>query len=355
MITRFRALAILLSLSACERVSWSGPTIADGVSVATIRYNGRRIVQTNPVSCRVKGLTDGVAPIGDISMIEGDRHWLRRDDGSIIIFPAFPACLKKGGDPGRSADVTAAASRRYPYDDTTYVFDSATTPSSVDLYDGRAFMSAGAAGELVSVELKGGAQPMRHDLPSAFPGLTRIVPSGPLGTEGLGADLKSDRYVGVRATAIQLAPGTRCGTTARRGVVILAKDDECQFVNHCPRSVGNVVCGHELGGLRVRYDTRFAKAEIVPTERDPHFRATFFPATNPAFERAPVVELGSPTSKYHLRSWAPAICLEDKCATPEPGDSFVPVLFYYPAQRLLITAGPEHRTFSPTMFGGQVH
>ncbi len=336
--------ALLVGCNSSEGSSES-PKTAQFMSTAKFSYEGREITQENPVHCEFVGLNDGIVHIGRAPWIEGDRHWLKRSDGSIIIFPEFQSCME-GAELGERREVMAREEHLAPLSHETYVFDSSDKPTKVDILTADAFASAVGDSVLRSVSLTRADNPLTHRLATAFPGLGKIVPEpDPILTEGLGADMYPGMFVGVQAKASILAPNTKCGTSATTGVVILPERDGCQFVNDCKKSGPKIVCGKDAGGLRVSYDKSFSTATVAMGEPDAKYQMTLYDSRLPAFGNAPSI----PWNNH--RKWTPRLCVVELCATPT--EPFLPVLFYFPAKRLLIEVGPVHRPFGKGMFSAR--
>jgi hypothetical protein len=325
--------------------SLSGPQKMVGfVSTATFDDNGRTTTQSNTVRCEYSSMTgDGRAQIGYQPDIEGDRHWAKRADGSIIVFAELHPCIINAALNDRK-DVEIGNDPSMNRSNETYVFDSSDMPTKVDVFTGNAFTQPN---DLLLV-LKS-VSVVRTDAPTAtprlaeaFPGLAKIIPDNQ--HMGLGADIFPGSFIGVRAEASQLAVNTKCGTSATSGIVILPSSDGCVFINDCEKSSDKIVCGKPAGAFQVNYDATFSTAHIEPGKPDKNYKTTLFNAGLPAFRRAPGIPWNG------LRKWMPQICMEKLCAkVTEPQAS---VVFYYPAKRLLIEARPTSQAFHNGVFDG---
>lgn len=325
--------------------SLSGPKKMVGfVSTAIFDDNGRITTQSNTVRCQYFGMTgDGRAQIGYQPDIEGDRHWAKRPDGSIIVFAELHPCMKNAALDDRE-DVEIGNDPSMNRSNETYVFDSSDAPTKVDVLTGNAFTEPNdrlLVLKSVSV-VRTDAPPATHRLAEAFPGMAKILPDDQ--QRSLGADIFPGSFIGVRAEASQLAASTKCGTSATSGIVILPSGDDCVFINDCDKSGGNTICGKPAGGFQVKYDATFSTARIVPGKPDKNYKATLFNAGLSAFSKAPGIPWNG------LRKWMPQICMEKLCATlPEAHSS---VVFYYPAKHLLIEARPMRQIFDKGVLYG---
>lgn len=325
--------------------SLSGPKKMVGfVSTATFDDNGRITTQSNNVRCEYFRMTDdGKAQIGYQPGIEGDRHWAKRPDGSIIVFAELHPCMEHAALNDRE-DVKIGNDPSISRGNETYVFDSSDAPTKVDVLTGNAFTEPNDSPlVLKSVSVaRTDAPTATHRLAEAFPGLAKIVPDNQ--HMGLGADIYPGSFIGVRAEASQLAANTNCGTSATSGVVILPSGDYCAFINDCEKSSAKVVCGKPVGGFLVKYDATFSTARIEPGKPDKNYKATLYNAGLPAFGSAPGIPWNG------LRKWMPQICMEKLCATmTQPHSS---VVFYYPAKHLLIEARTTSQAFYKGVFDG---
>ena len=325
--------------------SLSGPKkMAGFVSTAIFEDNGRVTTQSNTVRCEYSAMTeDGRAQIGYQPDIEGDRHWAKRSDGSIIVFAELHPCMKNAAL-GDHEDVAIGNDPSMSRSNETYVFDSSDEPTKVDVFTGNAFTQPNdhlLVLKSVSVA-RTDAPELTHGLAQAFPGLAKIVPDEQ--HMRLGTNIFPGSFVGVTAQVSQLAANTKCGTSATSGLVNLASGDHCVFINDCDKSSDKVVCGKPAGAFRVDYDATFSTARIQPGKPDKNFKATLYDAGLPAFGSAP----GIPWNGG--RKWMPEICMEKLCATMTRPDSSV--VFYYPAKRLLIEARITSQAFYKGVFDG---
>jgi len=340
-------ISIALSLiSACLLVSCGklpgSPPMIEATSTAIFKYNGQRLTQANAVRCEMVGMNDGVVHIGSAPRIEGDRHWFKRADGSIIIFPEFDSCIDTAAIPGESREVMHPNGVFEPQSHETFVFNSSESPTLVDILAANTFTSPTDQSILQSVILTRADVPLTHNLAIAFPGLAKMAPDPDQPATGVpGGDVFAGNFLGVQARATILASNTKCGTNAVTGVVILSERDACRFVNECNKSARKLVCGKEAGGLHVSYDPSFSTANVVMGKPDLRYRATLYDSRLPVFAKA----------RSSSRKWRPVICVEATCAAPRDAD--LPTLFYYPARHLLIEVGPTNKIFGAHMFSGR--
>jgi hypothetical protein len=346
----FFSAAVLAGCDSSEGLLGS-PKTAQFVSTAKFFYEGSEVTQENPVHCKFVNLKQLVSLKGDLAhrravlWVDGDRHWLKRRDGSIIIFPQFQSCID-GAEPGERREVMTREEHLAPLSDETFVFDRSYKPTKVDILTADAFASAAEDSVLRSVTLTRADNPLTKRLAKEFPSFEQTAPeSDPLRTQGLGADMNPGMFVGVQAKAFILASNTKCGTSATVGVVILPEQDRCRFVNDCKRSDQKTVCGKDAGGLRVSYDASFSIATIALSEPDPKYQMTLYDSRLTVFGHA------SGTSWNNRRKWAPRLCVDRVCTTPiRP---FLPILFYVPAKHLVIEARLVRRKFDEGMFSAR--
>lgn len=345
-----RTLAILLPvllLFACNR--GGEPSNSSGkiqiISTAVFDYHGERLTQASSVRCEYVNVSDGVVHIGRAPWVEGDRHWLKRTDGTIIILPEFESCVEHA-QPGEQLDAMTMNGHFAARSEETYVFNNVRAPTQVDVLTPDAFASAGSEPILRSVTLTRADSPPTNNLAKAFPGLEKIasLPDGMRAGEIRGA-IFPGMFLGVQAEATILAPNTKCGTDAAGGVVILPEADACRFVNDCNRSGPKTVCGKRAGGLRVNYDASFSTAHVAIGTPDIKYHATLYDSRLPVFATAPSVPWNG-----HGR-WTPTFCVEQLCTTPK--NPFLPVLFYFPAKHLLIEVSETGKSFSKDVFSGR--
>ena len=338
------AIIFLTVLNGCQQ----GPAL-DGVtasSTAIIIADGRRIAQTNVVRCRYVGMNDGIVKIGKAPIVEGDHHWVKRDDGSIVVFPRFNACL----EPSAPLDVRNNVTKEFDWWSgenarVTYVFDRADRPTKVDLYSKAAAIDKDRNPYVESVTLERSEAEVTHALAKAFPGLAGIVPDRKrMALNGTGADLISGAFVGVQATSFALAPGSNCLADARDDVVILPRGHRCGYINDCERGDEKIVCGKRKGSLRVSFNSVFSEASAVLDSADEAYSVTLYDANLPIFRNAPHLRRGD------FDQWTPDLCVKGLCAPPN--DSRTPTLFYFPETRELIEIGLTTQTFGPKMFSG---
>jgi hypothetical protein len=311
------------------------------VSTAVFDYNCRQIRQANSIRCSVAG--SGLSGVLDHSRADGDRHWLKQDDGSIIIFPDYQSCSTELA-PEQQLDVLKGGNTPESQDDVTLVFDSSDNPTKVDVYSPAAFAVPEKGSLLRSVTLaRSDSQPTPDGLAKAFPGMERFLARrGEAPSETAAA---SRVFIGLAATATHLAPNTDCGAKSSSGVVLLPPGNRCIFFNDCDKSGPTIVCGQGIGNLRVDFDPSFATARLKADAPDHLFRETLYdsqriPSTGPT---------GEPALK--LRGWLPEICLEKVCGRPDsPSGSMA---FYLPAKRLLIELRITQRVFGRASFSQQ--
>jgi hypothetical protein len=318
---------------------------ASFISTAIFDYNGKKIIQANTFQCEVVDINDGIVHIGSDPRIEGDRHWLKRSDGSIVVFPEFQTCMNDA-KPGDQQEVMTREGRFTSLSDATYVFDNADNPTKVDILTADAFAGSESNSLLRSVTLARADSTLTHGLAKAFPGLDKIVPDQKrMATNGPGSDIFGGIFIGVMAQATVLAPNTKCGTDATTGVVILPEGDGCSFINECDKSAPKLVCGRRAGGLHVEYDASFSTADVRIGVPEAKYRMTLYNSAIPAFQKAPSIAWND------YRKWTPQVCIEKLCA--RPSEPFLPILFFYPAKHLLIEVGPVQQAFSRDMFSAR--
>lgn len=314
------------------------------VSTAVFDDNGRITKQSNIVRCQYVDMTsDGRAVIPYQPEIDGDRHWVKRPDGSIIIFAELHPCMNNAALHDRE-DVKIGSDPAMSRSNETYVFDSSVAPTKVDVLTGNAFTEPNARKlVLKSVSIvRTDAPQATHRLALAFPGMAKMVPDPK--QDSLGADIVPGSFIGLRAEATQLAANTNCGIAATSGIYFLPSNDSCVFINDCDKSSSNIVCGKRAGGMQVTYDATFSTARIVPGTPDKNFKATVFHAALPAFDKAPSIDWNGG------RRWMPQICMEELCTTLSKENSSV--VFYYPAKQLLIEVRSTQQIFGKGAFDG---
>jgi hypothetical protein len=210
-----------LSLTACGPKTVKSMFFPERYSTTTtveFHDGGRSMTQTLRYQCKIIDETDSLAA-NTLVDVQGERHWLKRTDGSILVLGHLNPCPWTTAPAGNAHEDLFPQQQRF--DDDSYLFDSADKPSRVDVLSTQALFATErapwASGARVDAA-KGAADATLHH---AFPGLAALDPHSLTG-----------RYVGGSAKVFRLTHGTHCDPTPS-GVVVLSSNNRCNFVMPC--------------------------------------------------------------------------------------------------------------------------
>lgn len=313
------------------------PTKYAVISTVTFEDGGNRSIQTVIHRCKIVDQTGSIS-MGSGKTVSGDRHWLRRADGSLLILGRLAPCPVDGPDPGFTSTYDP---ERWRVEEDSYLFDNAERPRSVQVFDTHALFDDGDTRILQAAFEVLPDRPATHTWETAFRGRDTLPPSSSL-EKGGGAPLAPGIFVGVTAEVAQLTEESRCESPDNAdGPVLLPHDSACRFLNGC-RGAGDATsrCGHALGYLPVTVEAGWARARIALGPADTKVRRTLYDA------RVLLAD-GAPESAPGPR-WTPEICLDGLCVTPTGREDTW--LFYYPRERKTVTVMMTFQRFSPDMF-----
>ena len=324
-------LALLPLLAACgprTLLSMLAPTRYTVESTVVFKVDGRLVPQTLAEGCTSVDQTDSVGG-GLATGYNGEHHWLKRADGSILVLGDLHPC--RFLENHLSADherltVSDPRTMRYAYSQPSLLFDNAAAPTRVDVLSTIALMTP-AQGLVADgdVRLVGG-ESTSGSLKQAFPALKSVLKTGTIGS-GWGSLLTEPGFSGLTTRVYQMAPGTTCETKGE-GLQFLPVTTDCRFINDCDKSGPNGVCGTELGGLRVTASATFDRLTIAdPATPDPLKIATLWSNQT----------IAARTSQSGPRfQWAPMVCIEGVCGRPDRGHDGL--IAYSPKTRILVMA-----------------
>ncbi len=327
--------ALILLVSACGPktiVSSLFPLKYAVVTEMTFDDDGAVSRQAVVSACSIVDQTDSIAANFNTT-VTGERHWLRRADGSLWVFGLMGVCRwhekpppgayqDVGPPPPKGADAAGAPQVRLSRS-LTYRYDDPVSPERVDAYWTHALFAGRVDGLTVSARMAGAEGAPTDTLRATFPYLS-AAPG-----EGRDAELRG-RFFGVSAEAEALTEA-KCPAPnpSAASPIILERSEPCV---HGRR--------REAGGLVPDVDLERGTVRFSLSDRREGFAARFFPASLLARKNAG----GAWADNGFAADWWPTVCLDGVCAPEDAGGYAV---FYYPAANMLVTVRPaQHQAFA---------
>lgn len=357
-------LLLLIPLAACGPrtvVSMMFPTTYAATTVVDFIDGDRTLRQTVVTACRVVDQTDSIAA-NSKTTVTGERHWIRREDGSVWVLGLLDACRWGPDGPPDHAAFKALypdigyrgrpeALRLGP--SLTYRFDDPVRPTRLDTWRTEALFTDGADGLRVAAQVAPGGGSPTETLPAAFPFLAEVEAANRAAREAdrdqpvhrRPARLSPGRFMGMTAVAEQLR-GEGCVTPdAEAGVegpVVLAADARCQLGGDCrPDFAPDATCHERLGGLRPEFARDYSVVRFSLQNRDPAYVGGYL--------RGEVLrDAGAPgVWGPNQFAWRPQACLEDVCVEPR-GHQLTRL--YYPSRKILVYLDVGLHRADPNLF-----
>jgi len=352
-------LVILLALGLCgcgpkTIASILNPTRYHATTVVDFRDRGQAARQVVVSGCKVIDQSDSIAANTNTT-ITGERHWVRRADGSLWVLGLLDPC--RWGVDGAPAPgflpvttdplILGRESPEWRLSETlTYRFDNAEAPTRLETYSTRALFEGGVDGLSARGQISSGGETITDSLREAFPWLVRAAARdrarGELTRaqkrEGVPQPLREAGFEGFTAQAVQLRGGAVCWSPDPNATapVILDDDDKCRFLNEChPGRKPTIPCQESLGGLRPTYDKNFSVVRFSAAAPERDYVGTYVPTKMLGAAKAP-----ADWSSYGY-TWRPEICLDGVCGKTERMGWLT---FYYPARNVLVAvrSGSHH-------------
>jgi hypothetical protein len=329
-------LSVATGLAACgprTLRTWVSPeSYSTDVTLDFLAPDGPPERQTQRYTCRILDASDSLAPIISLEQ-EGSPFWRRGVDGSITVVGDLRPCRwadrPKRGLAGALGPLPTRSARGNVFFGDTYVFDSATAPSKVDvLVTDQLF--APDYGRLQNAAFAIKRQRRSDDLESGFPGLADLRAQTP--PVNIVSGLEPGVFSGVAAKAYSLS-GLDCGGEPR----ILTIPNACLAWKDCTPAV-TTGCSTYLGSMRVTFDARFGRGEVRPETLDRLYSMSLYKSSLIAAASPP---LRPSYMKDGPQAWAPEICHAGLCATV----GLEPIYFYDPQAGLLVEVGRFSTSF----------
>jgi len=290
--------------------------------------------QTQRYRCKILDASDSLIPTIELAQ-EGSPFWRRGADGSIMIVGDLRPCRwadrPKRGLKGPLSPPPVRGPDNMFFGDT-YVFDSATAPTKVDvLVTDKLFDPAYGRIQNASFAIR--RQKRSDSLKRGFPGLTALAAETP--PVNVVSALESGLFSGVAAKAYRLSggpAGVDCGDEPQ----ILTVPNKCLVWEECTPAL-QTACRTYLGSMKVTFDGRFARGEVRPETVDRLYSMSLY--------RSSLIAGASPPTKPSYRrdgstTWAPEICYAGLCTA-----DLEPAYFYDPKAGLLIEVGRFSTSF----------
>lgn len=316
--------------------TWLSPeSYSTYVTLDLVTMDGPPERQTQRYNCVVKDTSDSLTPIVSLEQ-EGSPFWRQGADGSIMVVGDLRPCRwadrPKRGLAGPLGPPPARGLGGNTVFGDTYVFDSATAPTNVDvLVTNQLFNPAYGRIQNASFHIK--RQKRSDSLESGFPGLADLRAETP--PVNIVSALEPGLFSGVVAKAYRLSggpSGVDCGDEPR----ILTVPDKCLVWQDCAPTL-QTACRTYLGSMRVAFDARFGRGEVKPETLDRLYSMSLY--------RSSLIAGASPPTKVsYMRegpeAWAPEICYAGLCTA-----DLEPAYFYDPKAGLLIEVGRFSTSF----------
>lgn len=346
------ALVLSLALAACGPktiVSSLFPTRYAVTTVLDFNDNGRVSRQTVVTACKVVDQTDSIAANTNTD-VTGERHWIRRADGSLWLVGLLDACRwgpkgPRGDHAFRPLSATydyAQPDRSWPVPPSySYRYDDPARPTQVEIYETRRLFGDGAQGLRLTGRLAAAGETPTDTLRAAFPFLASVdahakaarakAKNQPSGYRDYSTS--PGAFVGFAATAVQLSHGA-CPTPdpGAEGPVPLEPTAECQYADPCRADrASEQLCSTSLGGLKPEFTPSFDRVSFTLADRELGF-----------VQRLPRAELvqaaGAPRHAPARFEWNPQLCVDGRCLRLERLSGGA--VLYYPKRNVVVTLRP---------------
>ncbi len=328
-------LSIAAGVTACgprTLRTWVAPkSYSTYVTLDLVMLDGPPERQTQRYRCSILDTSDSLTPIISLEQ-DGSPFWRRGADGSIMIVGDLRPCRwadrPKRGLKGPLGPPSKMGSRGNMFFGDTYVFDSATAPTKVDvLVTNQLFEPTYGRIQNASFNIK--RQRRSDDLESGFPGLADLRAETP--PVNIVSALEPGLFSGVAAKAYRLS-GVDCGDEPR----ILTIPNACLVWEDCT-PVRQTACSTYLGSMRVTFDARFGRGDVRPETLDRLYSMSLYSSSL-------IARSSPPLKPSYLRdgseTWAPEICYAGLCTA-----NLEPAYFYDPRASLLVEVGRFSTSF----------
>jgi hypothetical protein len=324
------AVLILVGVAACGPRTLQTWLLPEGystyVTVDLVTLDGPPERQTQRYHCTIMDASDSLIPIIELVQ-EGSPFWRLGADGSITVVGDLRPCRwadrPKRGLKGALGPLPVLGERGKLAFGDTYVFDSATAPTKVDvLLTDQLFDPAYGRIQNASFDIK--RQKRSDSLESGFPGLADLRAETP--PVNSVTALEAGLFSGVAARAYRVM-GRPSGANCGDEVQILTIPNACLVSEECAPA-RQTSCRTYLGGMRVTFDARFGRGEVKPETLDRLYSMSLYKSSLIATSSPP---LKPSYQREGPEQWAPEICYAGLCTT-----DLAPAYFYDPKAGLLV-------------------
>jgi hypothetical protein len=316
--------------------TWIAPeSYSTYVTLDLVTLDGPPERQTQRFNCGILDASDSLIPIIKLEQ-EGSPFWRRGADGSIMIVGDLRPCRwadrPKRGLKGSLGPPPARGPGGNLFFGDTYVFDSATAPTKVDVLVTEQLFDP-AYGRIQNASFSIKRQKRSDSLDSGFPGLADLRAETPP-VNSVSA-LEPGLFTGVAAKAYRVSGGP-AGVDCGDQVQILTIPNKCLVWEECAPA-RQTACRTYLGSMRVAFDARFGRGEIRPETLDRLYSMSLYKSSL-------IAGASPPTKPSYMREgpeqWAPEICYAGLCTA-----DLAPAYFYDPKAGLLVEVGRFSTSF----------
>lgn len=333
------------------------PTRYAVTTTVDFRDGDRTVRQTVVSGCKVIDQTDSIAP-GIDTTVTGERHWIRRADGSLWILGLLNAC--RWGVKGPQGETVSAAilpdappgerPRVWRLSHSlTYRFDDPVAPRRLDTYDTRELFEAGVDGLSAAATITPVGGKPTNTLDAAFPYLREV--------EAAEKALKADRSRTARQRRRERGPGGFDGVAVVAKIIengecpgadgsgeepVLVTGGSCDSSARCgPPRAAELPCYRQVGGLKPEIAPDFGTIRYSLDQAEPGFVGTYVRTDLLKAAHAPGLDAGA------YPRWTPRLCIEDTCLQLQRMDVRS---YYYPSRRLLVSIRTQVHQAGPAYF-----